>query len=99
MGTYHFNGPVHSAQTNIGDNNQNLFVGNLDELVERVRAEQPDQAEEAELVRAEITLAAAENRPVDRGRMQEWLATIREGAGAGSGALALITSLTAHLGL
>ncbi|GAA4001679.1 hypothetical protein GCM10022384_55680 [Streptomyces marokkonensis] len=99
MSTYNFHGPVTSGQTSIGDNNQNLFIGNLDELVQRVRAEQPGQAEEAERVRDEIALATAENRPVDRGRVQDWLAAIRESAAAGSGVLALVTALTAHLGL
>ncbi|MEW2073090.1 hypothetical protein ACFZAG_18345 [Streptomyces sp. NPDC012403] len=98
MSTYNFNGPV-SGQNNFGDHNQNLLIGNLDELVERVRAEQPGQAREAELVRDEVARAADGNRPVDASRVQDWLATIREGAGAGSGVLALVTSLTALLGL
>ncbi|MEW1869260.1 hypothetical protein AB0420_14155 [Streptomyces caelestis] len=98
MSTYNFNGPV-SGQNNFGDHNQNLLIGNLDELVARVREEQPGRAPEAELIRAEVTRAAAEDRPVDRGRIQDWLATLREGADAGSGVLALITSLRALLGL
>ncbi|MFJ7137550.1 hypothetical protein [Streptomyces fungicidicus] len=98
MSTYNFNGPV-SGQNNFGDHNQNLLVGNLDELVARVREEQPDRVAEAELIRAEVARAAAEDRPVDGGRIQGWLATLREGADASSGVLALITSLGALLGL
>ncbi|MFK4150965.1 hypothetical protein ACI2LV_03110 [Streptomyces fungicidicus] len=98
MSTYNFNGPV-SGQNNFGDHNQNLLVGNLDELVARVREEQPDRVAEAELIRAEVARAAAEDRPVDGGRIQGCLATLREGADAGSGVLALITSLGALLGL
>jgi len=98
VSTYNFNGPV-SGQNNFGDHNQNLLVGNLDELVARVREEQPDRVAEAELIRAEVARAAAEDRPVDGGRIQGWLATLREGADAGSGVLALITSLGALLGL
>ncbi|MFJ3986869.1 hypothetical protein [Streptomyces fungicidicus] len=98
MSTYNFNGPV-SGQNNFGDHNQNLLVGNLDELVARVREEQPDRVAEAELIRAEVARAAAEDRPVDGGRIRDWLAALREGADAGSGVLALITSLRALLGL
>ncbi|TJZ54330.1 hypothetical protein FCH28_14335 [Streptomyces piniterrae] len=99
MGTYHFHGGVSGVQNSFGDHNQNLLVANLDELVERVRAEQPAQTSEAEQLRDELVLAATQNRPVDQSRTREWLTTIREGAGASSGVLTLVTSLTALLGL
>ncbi|MFD7322976.1 hypothetical protein ACFV9D_18095 [Streptomyces sp. NPDC059875] len=47
----------------------------------------------------ELTAADDPARPLDRGRVREWLAVIRDGSAAGSGALALAVSLGRLLGL
>ncbi|MGK5637164.1 hypothetical protein ACSNOK_02420 [Streptomyces sp. URMC 126] len=69
------------------------------ELVRRLSAESPELAEPAALVRGELTRADEERRPVDRGRIRQWLELITTGAAAGSGSLALARELGQALGM
>ncbi|MFD9031161.1 hypothetical protein ACFVZW_08435 [Streptomyces sp. NPDC059567] len=108
MGTYNFHGPI-SGQSNFGDHGRNQIFHHgatpadalrlAGELVALLRAESPGREEAAELLRAELVRADEEDRPVDEDRIRGWLATLRDGSAAGSGAIALITSLTQALGM
>ncbi|MFD5747902.1 hypothetical protein [Streptomyces sp. NPDC127033] len=107
MGTYNFHGPI-SGQSNFGDHGLNQIfqgrsaaeaMGVADDLVRLLRAEESEQGDAAVQLRGELARAESEGRSVDEGRVRGWLTTIREGAAAGSGALALVASLKQLLGL
>ncbi|MFC9429350.1 hypothetical protein [Streptomyces sp. NPDC056987] len=107
MGTYNFHGPI-SGQSNFGDHGLNQIfqgpsaaeaMGVADDLVRLLRAEQSEQDDAAVQLRGELARAESEERPVDGERVRGWLTTIRDGSAAGSGALALVTSLAQLLGL
>lgn len=97
--TYNFTGPV-TGQNIFGDHGHNeisLSV-QLDQLIERLRAEEPGQVATAVQLRGELTDADGETAPPDHSRLRDWLATIRESATASSGTLALVESLRQLLG-
>lgn len=63
-----------------------------------LRAEGPGRERPAVELRGELVRAEEEGRLVDADQARGW-ATIRDGAAAGSGAIALVVSLTQALGL
>lgn len=109
MSTYNFNGPVNDGRHIFGDHGHyesSPAATSTDpraeavRLLEILRTEAPDQVTTAELLTAELTRAATDGEPpVHHSRVRAWLATIREGAAASSGAVAAVASLQQLLGL
>ncbi|MEU3693353.1 hypothetical protein [Streptomyces narbonensis] len=107
MTTNNFNAPI-SGQTIIGDHGVNQIVqqgtGPADAvqlagaLVALLRAAGPER-EAAEQLRGELVRAGEDGRPVDGDQARGWLATVRDGAAASSGVLALAEALRQALGL
>jgi len=107
MSTYNFNGNI-SGPSNFGDNGR-IEINNgtdadgvlriAEQLVDRMRGENPNLARQAEVIQGELVRAGEEGRAADRGRIRTALETITIGVGAGSGGLALVEQLKHALGL
>lgn len=106
MGTYNIrnvNGPA-----NLGDNGR-IEINNgtdaaavlhlADQLVERLRRENPALVPQAQVIQGELAQAGQEGRAANRGRIRAALETIGVGVAAGSGGLALAEQLGHALGL
>ncbi|GCB45127.1 hypothetical protein [Streptomyces sp. NL15-2K] len=106
MSTYNINNV--NGPANLGDHGR-IEVNNgmdaaavlrvADQLVERLRGENPALVTQAEVIQGELVQAGQEGRPADRGRIRSALETISIGVAAGSGGLALAQELGRILGL
>lgn len=107
MSTYNFHGNI-SGPANFGDHGR-IEINNgmdpaavlrvADQLVERLRGENPALVGQAEVIQGELVQAGQEGRAADRGRIRSALETISIGVAAGSGGLALAQELGRALGL
>lgn len=70
-----------------------------EQLVERLRTENPALIGYGEIIRDELTQAAPDGRGANQGRIRFALETIGIGVTAGTGSLALVQQLTQALGL
>jgi hypothetical protein len=106
MSTYNINNV--NGPANLGDNGR-IEINNgmdaaavlrvADQLVERLRSENPALVGQAEVIQGELVQAGQEGRAADRGRIRSALETISIGVAAGSGGLALAQELGRALGL
>lgn len=107
MSTFNFHGNI-SGPSNFGDNGR-IEINNgtdaatvlqvADQLVERLRRENPALVPQAQVIQGELAQAGQEGRAAHRGRIQAALETISVGVAAGSGGLALAEQLGHALGL
>ncbi|GGJ21800.1 hypothetical protein [Streptomyces brasiliensis] len=106
MSTYNFHGNAdgsrgygdHDGDDRVGINNGALLRV-AEQLVERLRSENPALIGYAEIIRDELTQAAPDGRGANHGRIRSSLETIGVGVSAGTGSLVLVQQLTHVLGL
>ncbi|MEV0481126.1 hypothetical protein AB0I69_11040 [Streptomyces sp. NPDC050508] len=107
MSTFNFNGG-NITNSHIGDNGrvENNYgtdpaavLGLAEQLVDRMRGENPALVPQAQVIQGELVQAGEEGRAANRGRIRAALETITIGVGAGSGGIALVEQLKHALGL
>ncbi|GLW50752.1 hypothetical protein Stsp02_64130 [Streptomyces sp. NBRC 14336] len=106
MSNYHINNV--NGPANFGDHGR-IEINNgadaatllrlADQLVERLRVENPALVPHAQVIRGELADAGQDGRSADRGRIRSALETIGIGVAAGSGGLALAQDIGRLLGL
>ncbi|MDL2081875.1 hypothetical protein QNN03_36160 [Streptomyces sp. GXMU-J15] len=106
MSNYHINNV--NGPANFGDHGR-IEINNgtdaatllrlADQLVERLRVENPALVPHAQVIQGELAGAGQDGRSADRGRIRSALETIGIGVAAGSGGLALAQDIGRLLGL
>ncbi|MFI5680300.1 hypothetical protein [Streptomyces cellulosae] len=107
MSTFNFHGNI-EGPANFGDNGR-IEINNgadaatvlrvADQLVDRLRGENPALVAPARVIQGELAQAGQEGRAADRGRIRSALETISVGVAAGSGGFALAQELARALGM